>query len=524
MLMCVVHKFRYGVVAFALTFNFLACQNSTQRVSSGNHRFSDVTYNNDSPKSIPIYNELVLLAPEVGKVLWDPRLELALRELTKHVGADGAVDYGPIGFYLQKHGVIEPSPHLIVSRGGSADPRAVAQELSETISKTLSAEPYQTIAVATANVRGENVTIAALHRSSIKMRVPSRHANAGDVRISGNVVNNFSKPQVFVTASDGHVSHLFDGKKQAFNARFSCAGKSGKQQVEVTAEDELGTSVLANFAVWCGATTPPQHYENQSDLGPEPVLDSEQTAEALLLSVVNRERANHGVAPVSVDAGVAAVAKRHSIDMFNTGIVAHQSATTGSATDRVAAGGVVTAIVMENVARAYGVFEAHLGLMNSPGHRMNILSKDATHVGIGVVFGKKVGSQQEIFVTQVFVRHNPMVDVDAAAMSLASRLNKTWNGLIDQNLQLIAGRHAQDVASGISRSSAHEMTNQSLSQLGNQYGKLVTASVVTGTLEQVKPTSLSQGKTVRRFGVGIAQGNHPEFGKGAFYLVVIMSR
>ena len=81
------------------------------------------------------------------------------------------------------------------------------------------------------------------------------------------------------------------------------------------------------------------------------------------------------------------VARAHSRDMRDTGVVAHVSPTTGSAGDRVRAGNIKSSLVLENVARAYGVGEAEEGLMNSPGHRANILSRDATHMGLGVVLG-----------------------------------------------------------------------------------------------------------------------------------------
>ena len=47
-----------------------------------------------------------------------------------------------------------------------------------------------------------------------------------------------------------------------------------------------------------------------------------------------------------------------------------------------AEGGVDAMLILENVARAFTAGEAERGLMNSPGHRANILSKEATRVGL----------------------------------------------------------------------------------------------------------------------------------------------
>jgi uncharacterized protein YkwD len=53
------------------------------------------------------------------------------------------------------------------------------------------------------------------------------------------------------------------------------------------------------------------------------------------------------------------------------------------------------------VARASSPGEAERGLMNSPGHRANILSRLVTRVGIGIVADE---AAHELLVTQVFIR------------------------------------------------------------------------------------------------------------------------
>src|SRR5204862_7468206 len=105
-----------------------------------------------------------------------------------------------------------------------------------------------------------------------------------------------------------------------------------------------------------------------------------------------------------------------------TKVVAHVSPTTGSAADRVRVAKIKTAVVLENVARAYGIGEAHQGLMNSPGHRANLLSGTATHIGIGIVFGDEVSGRREIFITQVFIRVPPKVDAATAAELIRKRI------------------------------------------------------------------------------------------------------
>src|SRR5262249_23558916 len=78
--------------------------------------------------------------------------------------------------------------------------------------------------------------------------------------------------------------------------------------------------------------------------------------------------------------------------------------TTGSVVDRVRAAHIPTRVVLENVARGFGVREAHRAMMNSPGHRANVMSGEVTHVGIGVVLGAPVSGRRAICVTEIFLR------------------------------------------------------------------------------------------------------------------------
>ena len=100
------------------------------------------------------------------------------------------------------------------------------------------------------------------------------------------------------------------------------------------------------------------------------------------------------------------MARAHSADMLAHGFVGHISPTTGSAADRLRRAHIDAARILENVARAYSPGEAERGLMASPGHRANVLDREATHLGIGVAVGppQKDGGATALLVTQLFIR------------------------------------------------------------------------------------------------------------------------
>jgi uncharacterized protein YkwD len=85
--------------------------------------------------------------------------------------------------------------------------------------------------------------------------------------------------------------------------------------------------------------------------------------------------------------------------MFKLKYFAHQSPVSGSPFDRLKAAGVTYARAGENLAYAQSVSVAHRGLMQSQGHRENILRPEFTNIAIGVI---SAGPYGRMF-TQLFV-------------------------------------------------------------------------------------------------------------------------
>ena len=112
---------------------------------------------------------------------------------------------------------------------------------------------------------------------------------------------------------------------------------------------------------------------------PRPVL------EAQMLVLVNQERAKAGLKPLAPDPALTEVARRHSTDMFGRGYFSHVTPEGWSPFDRIRAAGIPFLTAGENLALAPTLSIAHTGLMNSPGHRANILRPQFGRVGIGIM-------------------------------------------------------------------------------------------------------------------------------------------
>src|SRR5438105_6743624 len=109
--------------------------------------------------------------------------------------------------------------------------------------------------------------------------------------------------------------------------------------------------------------------------------------EAEMLELVNRERTQRGLRPLQADPELTEVARAHSRDMFTRGYFAHVTPEGKTPFDRMDQAHVDYHAAGENLALAHSLSIAHNGLMNSPGHRANILNPEFGRLGIGILDG-----------------------------------------------------------------------------------------------------------------------------------------
>jgi len=109
--------------------------------------------------------------------------------------------------------------------------------------------------------------------------------------------------------------------------------------------------------------------------------------EAEMLKLINEERHKRGLKPLQADPELLQVARTHSQDMFARGYFAHDNPEGRDPFDRMRAANIHFSSAGENLALAQTVEIAHVNLMNSPGHRANILNPSFGRVGIGILDG-----------------------------------------------------------------------------------------------------------------------------------------
>jgi GNAT superfamily N-acetyltransferase len=142
-------------------------------------------------------------------------------------------------------------------------------------------------------------------------------------------------------------------------------------------------------------------------------------AEQIILRLVNQDRQSRGLGRLVMDERLQRAARKHTLRMASRGEVEHQlydepklSLRLGEVAIRYDASG-------ENVARTSGPERAHVALMNSPGHRANILDANFNAIGIGVIH-----TPDGIYVTEDFARRLPETTVDEAETQVAGMMNR----------------------------------------------------------------------------------------------------
>ncbi|WP_054635223.1 CAP domain-containing protein [Thalassobacillus sp. C254] len=125
--------------------------------------------------------------------------------------------------------------------------------------------------------------------------------------------------------------------------------------------------------------------EERPNWGREEWRPVEEAAEQQVLEATNVIRQSFGKDPLEWDEEVAQVAYLHSEDMAQNNYFAHDSPTSGALQDRMTAGDVSFMRAGENIAAQYvDATSAVIGWLNSEGHRVNLLSEDFSHLGVGV--------------------------------------------------------------------------------------------------------------------------------------------
>lgn len=130
--------------------------------------------------------------------------------------------------------------------------------------------------------------------------------------------------------------------------------------------------------------------EQRPSIYAEPNDEFRKGSELLLFELTNSARVQRNLPILKWDEEVADTARKHSEDMAANQYFSHTNQQGESPFDRMEEDGIRFFVAGENL--AYGQYSsifAHEGLMNSMGHRENIVKADYGYLGIGAAFNKE---------------------------------------------------------------------------------------------------------------------------------------
>lgn len=213
--------------------------------------------------------------------------------------------------------------------------------------------------------------------------------------------------------------------------------------------DPEGGAVV-NVPIYIGSSIPllPDFFAlNKGKLDKAPISNLNE-ARQKLLSLINIDRANHSLPPVSLSSELNAIAQGHSENMVKLNFFGHVDPSGKAPEDRRKAAKFPISI-KENLAKSATLELAQAGLMRSPIHRILIIDPTITQVGLGIA----KNAEGYLFVTQNFAgKILTKSDLPALENELFSKLND--KRLADQlpflfmnsTLNSVAGNWAQRMA------------------------------------------------------------------------------
>jgi uncharacterized protein YkwD len=162
-----------------------------------------------------------------------------------------------------------------------------------------------------------------------------------------------------------------------------------------------------------------------------------------IIRLTNNARLQNGLPPLKANMILDAVAKARAKDMLEKQYFAHVSPAGEEASDVAQRIGYHYKIIAENIAKGDFLTNQKLidGWMQSPGHRMNILSSEVEEIGVAVLEGKMQGVDTHIIV-QIFGLQSPPVSRHACVAPSRSLIEDVERGkaemasLVDQYKRL----------------------------------------------------------------------------------------
>ena len=336
-------------------------------------------------------------------------------------------------------------------------------------------------------------------------------------------------PRVPITFPNGQVQTFYptEKSKNIYSFRIPLSANQGRYTLEILVDKpNLGPKVATILPFYVGQPYPLKE-ELQPPLHQTKIFKNTQEASNYLFLQVNQERIKHGMTPLEIDPRLNYVAYKHSEDMAKRHFFAHTNPDGLDPNQRFNSQGGIGS-VGENIASGTSIDAAHFHLMNSPGHRANVLHADFTHLGIGIYF-----YGQNFYITQLFQHKNQEINTQDFQQGLISWLNnlRIQHQLPalqeDQIMSKTAQEHSRTMAGADHL--AYKVQNTDFATRytnnGGAYAELNTLILRANSLNDAiaklkKKENVLAGKDWTKIGIGILQADSRSKGEKIIWITV----
>ena len=240
--------------------------------------------------------------------------------------------------------------------------------------------------------------------------------------------------------------------------------------------------------------------------------DFDLQTEDEIVTLINKERTDRGMAPVRIDHLLTNAARQHTQLMIEKHELSHKLSEEPVLRERIADTGLAFSVAGENVAYDANARNAHIAFMHSPGHRANILNPTFSHVGIGVMHSGNV-----IWVTEDFAKRMGTTSASEAA-------SMVMDEYIDLRRKVgspPAAEHVMPQLGKIACEMAHNdhLDTQSPRKLPNIRGVLAWTATDPAKLP-VQVKQLASDKVATQYSLGACFASSASYPNKVFWLVL----
>ncbi len=460
-----------------------------------------------------------------GNATYDPWLSHAAREIAVQGAILGTSPPEPVlSFILRSSGAPEGSVAQMLVQVRGEDPSAIDSAIESALKSAPKGAGALILGVGEAAIESgefDRRVVVVSARRNFSLSPTTRQLMPGETwEISGQAPAGFGSAHASVLYPGGSISVLpVEMQGRSFSVQVPSGESTGTVWVSIDGVGAEGPGKLLQLQAEVGRALPRTF---DVLLPPAEEFSDIAEAEAFALSRLNDDRASQGLMALELDEELSDVARAHSLEMKEQGFFAHRSPTTGLSSDRLRVAGYAATSNGENLAFNDSIAEAQSSLMESVGHRRNIVSPVFTHVGIGLARSDGPSGADAWHLTQVFARKVQPLDALSAADDVLAEINagRSERGLAELEMREELVELALQGCERALREELAEVPSEIAPQASRiMHGRVSVSAHAFYEFETLNLAELGVDEEFRQIGVALLRD--PESLQGRTVLVVV---